>query len=31
MVTHDQDLAKFADRIAFLKDGAIIRDTKTKH
>jgi len=31
MVTHDADLAKFADRIAFLKDGIIIKDTKTKH
>ena len=28
MVTHDPHLASFADRILFLKDGAIIDETR---
>jgi putative ABC transport system ATP-binding protein len=28
MVTHDQNLAKCAERVAYLKDGVIIKDEK---
>ncbi|MBN2567013.1 ABC transporter ATP-binding protein [Candidatus Woesearchaeota archaeon] len=31
MVTHDQNLAKYADRVVYLKDGAIVKDTKNNH
>jgi len=30
MVTHDDNLAKFADRVEFLKDGKIIKSSKNK-
>ena len=31
MVTHDEDLAQYADRIEYLKDGVVIKTIKGKH
>ena len=31
MVTHDPDLAKYADRVLYLKDGAIVENRKIKN
>jgi ABC-type lipoprotein export system ATPase subunit len=30
MVTHDEDTAKFADRVEYLKDGTIVKTLKQR-
>ena len=31
LITHDREIASYADRIIYLKDGEIVEDKKTKH